>query len=76
MKLATSADDVSLFDRLAQELDRIEVNIDPYSDVDLQEQWSLCIGEIISDTKRQQSGEFIGLFKVRIMLNKRQPCFQ
>lgn len=61
MKLATSADDVSLFDRLAQELDRIEVNIDPYSDVDLQEQWSLCIGEIISDTKRQQSGEFIGL---------------
>lgn len=39
--------DKKLFSNLAEELERIEGAIDPYSDPDLQEQWSLCIGNIM-----------------------------
>lgn len=41
-----------MFGRLAEELDRIEGAIDPYSDPDLQAQWSLCINNIMRHQRR------------------------
>lgn len=39
--------DRRLFSSLVEELERIEGAIDPYSDPDLLEQWTLCIGNIM-----------------------------
>lgn len=47
IKLDTDESDKRLFQILVEELDRIEVTIDPYSDPDLLEQWTMCIGEIM-----------------------------
>jgi hypothetical protein len=42
----------SVFTSLSEQLERIEPSIDPYSDPDLLEQWTLCIGEVV---RRQQA---------------------
>ena len=43
-----------LFGLLSEQLERIEVSIDPYLELDLLEQWQLCIGEIV---RRYEAGE-------------------
>lgn len=40
-------EDARLFERLKEELDRIEGAIDPYADPDLLQQWTLCIRNIM-----------------------------
>lgn len=50
--------DRKLFDSLVEQLERIEVSIDPYLEADLLEQWQLCIGEIVRQQQRQlEAGE-------------------
>lgn len=56
VKLDEQADG-DLFASLAQQLDRIEANIDPYGEPDLLEQWTLCIGELL---RRQRPGTDLG----------------
>lgn len=47
VKIKDKEEDARLFSKLSEQLERIEVSIDPYSESVLFEQWSYCIGEIM-----------------------------
>lgn len=52
--------DRKLMETLMEQLERIEVSIEPYAERGLLEQWQLCIGEIVrQQQQQQQTGEFI-----------------
>lgn len=61
--------DEQLFASLTDQLERIEVGIDPYGDPDLLEQWVLCIGNIMRQSQTSvlisnaepTAGKFAGL---------------
>lgn len=56
-----SSNDRELFENLREQLERIEPSIDPYSDPEWLEQWTLCIGEVIrrqrANNNNNQDGE-------------------
>jgi len=53
VKIEQNGQDAALFAKLKEQLERIEVSIDPYSEPALFEQWSHCIGQIMLQHERQ-----------------------
>lgn len=50
--------DARLFWNLTEQLERIEVSIDPYNEQDLLEQWTHCIGEVMRRQRSSLPGKF------------------